>query len=374
MTDKINWIQWLRAIAAIEVILWHSDLVTKHFSSAQIGYTIYNRMGGFGVELFFIISGYIICLTVKKYHSGASFLVNRIVRLTPAYWFFTSLVFLAAWIDPLWRQRSLNYSGDVVLKSLLFFPQQEVPVLALGWSLEHEMVFYVIVALALALTGALAFLRQTVIAVLLAALGVAGFVLGTGLGQRVWDFHVLSPYMIAFAFGWVFRLAETSSASRKAFLYLIPVATLVLLASVPIDRSEQPLLERIASAAVLFLAVGRLGALLERDNAVNRLMARIGDASYSIYLSHWFCLSVIGKVLGRIGLVPEFDVFSRVVATIVAILFGLRFYAHVEYPVDRFLKRSLGLSPRSKAIAARSASVAVPVGALAPVVRDPSIV
>ncbi|WP_158537343.1 acyltransferase family protein [Humitalea rosea] len=370
MTDKINWIQWLRAIAAIEVILWHSDLVTKHFSPALIGSTAYSRFGGFGVELFFIISGYIICLTAKKYQSGALFMMNRIVRLLPAYWFFTLLVFLAVWIEPAWRQHSLSYSSDVILKSLLFFPQQDVPVLALGWSLEHEMIFYLIVALALVVAGAFTFTRQIVVALLLTALGVAGFMLGTGLGQRFWDYHVMSPYMVAFAFGWIFRLADTSAPSRKTLLYLIPMATLLTLASVPIDPSEQPLLERIALAAVLFVAAGSLGAVLERGNIVNRFMARIGDASYSIYLSHWFCLSVIGKVLGRIAPPAEFDVVSRAGAVMVAILFGLAFFDRVERPVDVFLKRALRLGRRP------GSSIALPGAAakLRPIVSDPGII
>src|SRR5215475_10296197 len=89
---KRNDLQWLRALAALEVVVWHSDLATKHFSPASLQTSIYTTLGGVGVELFFILSGYVICMQAPTYKTGAEFMIARIYRLLPLYWIFTSLV------------------------------------------------------------------------------------------------------------------------------------------------------------------------------------------------------------------------------------------------------------------------------------------
>ena len=224
MIKKRNDIQWLRAIAAIEVVLWHSDLVTKHFSAADIDGSLYQRFGGFGVELFFIISGYVICLTAPRHASGGEFMVKRIVRLVPLYWCFTALIFLAAFVNPAWTQGSLDFRPEAIVKSLTFWPQQQMPILALGWSLEHEMLFYGMAAFWLACGGAAWKRGALAVPLILMGLGSLGFFLGTGEAQRIWDLHLASPYMVAFGFGWLFRLAEVATGWRKPVLMVLPPA------------------------------------------------------------------------------------------------------------------------------------------------------
>lgn len=338
---RYNDIQWLRALAAIEVVLWHSDLVTKHFSAADIHGSFYHDFGGFGVELFFIISGYVICLTAPRHASGGGFLLARVARLIPLYWCFTALVFLAAFVNPGWSQGSLDFRPEVIAKSLAFVPQQGVPVMALGWSLEHEMLFYGLAALWLACGGA-GWKRGTwAMPVLLLGLGTLGFFLGTGLAARVWDMHVASPYMLAFGFGWLFRLAEVATGWRKPALLAVPPAVVGLLAAMPIVPEEGPLRLHLAIAVALFLGAWSLRRLLERPGPTNALMGRLGDASYSIYLSHWFVLSIVGKLLGPLDPADAFDALLRLLATLLCLGIGLLIFTHLEAPIDRALKRRI---------------------------------
>ena len=65
MTDRRGDIQWLRAIAALEVVLIHSDLATKHISETSIVGTTYAYFGGIGVEVFFLVSGFIISMVYQ---------------------------------------------------------------------------------------------------------------------------------------------------------------------------------------------------------------------------------------------------------------------------------------------------------------------
>lgn len=341
MQQKRNDIQWLRAIAAIEVVLWHSDLVTKHFSAANIEGSFYQEFGGFGVELFFIISGYVICLTAPRHASGGSFMLARLARLFPLYWCFTALIFLAAFVNPGWSQGSLDFRPEVIVKSLAFWPQQQVPVMALGWSLEHEMLFYGLAALWLAVGGAAWKRGALAMPLVLMGLGTLGFFLGTGLAERIWDLHLASPYMVAFGFGWLFRLAEVATGWRKPAFLAVPPALLAVLAGLPIVPEERPLLLHLAIAVALFLGACCLRRLLERPGPTNELMGRVGDASYSIYLSHWFVLSIAGKLLGPLNPPDAFDALLRLVATLLCMGIGLVIFTRFEGPIDRALKRRI---------------------------------
>jgi exopolysaccharide production protein ExoZ len=112
-------------------------------------------IGGIGVEPFFIVSGYVMCLRVPKYTSGLAFLKARVVRIMPMYWIFTSLVVAVYFIYPQWRLNSLTLSTEAFVLSYLILPQRAYPILGVGRSLEHEMIFYASLAVLMLTCGAL---------------------------------------------------------------------------------------------------------------------------------------------------------------------------------------------------------------------------
>src|SRR3954471_7672882 len=123
-------IGWLRAIAATEVCIWHSDLVAKHFSSYSLqSSALYAPIGGIGVELFFILSGYVICMRASSYRSGGGFLISRVLRLYPLYWLFTSAVAVAFLANDGWHLNGFEPSTERFLQSYLILPQVEYPIL-----------------------------------------------------------------------------------------------------------------------------------------------------------------------------------------------------------------------------------------------------
>ncbi len=216
-----------------------------------------------------------------------------------------------------------------------------MPILALGWSLEHEMLFYGMAAFWLACGGAAWKRGALAMPLILMGLGSLGFFLGTGEAQRIWDLHLASPYMVAFGFGWLFRLAEVATGWRKPVLMVLPPAVVGLLAGLPIVAEEKQLLIRLTVAVVLFLGAWCLRRLLERPGPTNDLMGRVGDASYSIYLSHWFVLSILGKLLGILNPPDAFDALLRLLVTLLCIGIGLVIFTRFEAPIDRALKRRI---------------------------------
>src|SRR6185437_14170487 len=131
-------IQALRAIAALLVVFVHLAVPVAALGVAPFG--------AGGVDLFFVISGFImVYTTVGRPISGAEFLGRRIVRIVPLYWLLTLAVFGIALIAPTLLQFTTASWGQL-LKSLFFIPFAKAngdvqPVLFLGWTLNYEMFF-----------------------------------------------------------------------------------------------------------------------------------------------------------------------------------------------------------------------------------------
>jgi peptidoglycan/LPS O-acetylase OafA/YrhL len=94
----------------------------------------------------------------------------------------------------------------------------------------------------------------------------------------------------------------------------------------------------MAVAAGVFVVTYALRSVLQRDVFINRAASAVADASYSLYLSHWFVLSGLGKLLGALHISPAFDLPARVVGIAAAIAFALACFRLVEGPLDRFLR------------------------------------
>ena len=331
-------LQWLRAIAAIEVVLCHSDLVTKHFSNSLLSLTGYPEIGGLGVEIFFVLSGYLMATRIASYRDGWTFIKARCLRLVPMYWIFTSLVLLAIAINPSWRLNGVSTTPSVVIRSYLILPQDGFPVLGVGWSLEHEMIFYALIGLSLLIWYPKQQPREA-FAWLLALLGWTGAALNIDPGGGSWFTHPLSVLMITFAFGWLYRcleLVKFSGGTWKIGMFLL-ITVLVF------QFADAPNANKITRAMI---AIGLFVAFVElwrspsgrQEGTAPRVFAAIGDASYSIYLSHWFILSLIGKGLGAVGLAAWAAVPIRLAAIGVCVAIGYTFYLCLERPLDRWVR------------------------------------
>ncbi len=170
---KLNSIQILRAIAALVVVVYHiraiealtiaqSGLVSPATGLAEPGLVSGLWANGFiGVDLFFVISGFIMVYVTRDTGTGLrqarSFLFARIGRIYPVWWLFASVIaiyFTIAYGAPVdIKQAAASQQQPIshLLKSYLLVPQPVFPVLGVGWTLVHEMYFYIVFAGALLL-------------------------------------------------------------------------------------------------------------------------------------------------------------------------------------------------------------------------------
>src|ERR1051325_7145567 len=176
VTDEFFSVQYLRGIAAVAVVYFHTKLIMAGFS-----WPLGRPFGAGGVDLFFVISGFIMMVTTSaKSQSPWGFFLKRIIRVVPLYWGATlAAVALFLLVPAAFQKQTMSLSH--VLLSLLFIPHHvggeigAAPFFKIGWTLNFEMFFYLVFGLTLLLRSA--WQRLLAIAMLFTSLTIAGAVI-----------------------------------------------------------------------------------------------------------------------------------------------------------------------------------------------------
>lgn len=151
---QIQNLQALRAFAALNVVLFYIIGVANNYGYSVNALEVLSEWGSNGVDLFFVISGFIMVnIQNIKNKSPVSFIYDRLIRIAPTYWMLTLMFVLLAFITPSKLMVSQNPTIFEILQSLSFTSQllsNKYPVLYVGWTIEIEMLFYVIFAISLA--------------------------------------------------------------------------------------------------------------------------------------------------------------------------------------------------------------------------------
>jgi len=301
MIQRLYSVQALRGLAACLVVVSHLGAVETKYAGDPVlpAATI---LGFSGVDLFFAISGFIMVYVTQgrlgSLTRSGSFLFSRVTRIYPLYWL-VSAALIVVWLRyPDMVFASATGSPDV-LKSLLLWPESRPPLLAVGWTLIHELYFYFVFAAlvalpARALPGALAIWGAGV------ALGAA---LGLGGASPVLAivFHPLTFEFLAGAIaGMIFtRLTPGRAIANAAaligaggFIAALIASQLYWPGSFP-DGWARAGLFAGPCALLVFGAAG-----LERAGAWRPAVAlsRLGDWSYALYLTHVVTLSALGRL------------------------------------------------------------------------------
>jgi peptidoglycan/LPS O-acetylase OafA/YrhL len=311
----------LRGVAVLMVLLYHyTTRFAELFPHAPIPFTF--PAGEFGVELFFVISGFVITMTLDRSKTASDFLVARFSRLYPAYWtgvLLTSAVLALAggpFDAPSAHQVGFNLT---MLQEFFHVPSVD----GVYWTLEVELLFYAL-ALAVFTTGFMRRLEKPLLAWLLLAAVFA---------SPLWHSYVddlpfagaLARLLILqfapfFAMGVVFHRIYRHEGSRAWNYGLIGFALAIVLSSAP------PYMALVTLAAcVLFcmLVRGGLGFLRLRP------LVFLGTISYSLYLVHQrIGHTVMAKLLDD-GMTPA---FGMIVAAALSLALATALTFLVERP------------------------------------------
>lgn len=348
--DTLHRLQYLRALAAVTVVLSHGliklDRICEINGWPPLGLSI---DGTFGVDVFFVISGFLMCTTAAGEFGapGATgrFLLRRILRIVPLYWLFI-LVEVA-----LRLARPEAAGGPIgpteIVLSLAFIPYGMEsgifrPVVGLGWSLDYEMLFYAIFAAGLLLRRDLGLV---VIALALALLVGLGVVLRpSGTIAAAWTAPILLEFGLGMVLGRLYleaRRRGLSLAIPAPFaiaVAIVVVENLVLPASDLDALGWRPLHWALASLIVAVNAFARPDRAAEASPA-GRLLRALGDSSYSLYLSHPVILTVTARIWITLGFGPASLPAYYVLAVLACLFGGWLVHLRVEKPM---LSRLMG--------------------------------
>jgi len=326
-------IQYLRGIAALMVVWFHSveqvPGVSPYFAAG---------FGNSGVDLFFVISGFImLATTLNDAPAPLEFMRRRIVRVVPLYWLLTlAMVALAMCVPGLFR--TLIVAPWTLVESLLFiphfsesFPNMVWPLLVPGWTLNFEMFFYAVFACSLILPGRI---RLPVLAVVFGTLVGIGMTLGPfdSAAARVY----FSPLLLEFVAG---AAIATWRGRRGPMLATLPSTLLLVLGfGLLAYRNMPPLGAFTQMVGAAMMVVGALSPGLSNWHC--KPLRALGDSSYSLYLTHLFTLGLLRIVWARF--IPPIQ--SRLeaatylaVALAAASLVGWLAFRLVETPVLHWL-------------------------------------
>lgn len=322
--DRLDSIQLLRALAATAVVVFHIPLF---------------RNGAWGVDIFFVISGFIIALVTEK--SSRHFLAKRVIRVVPLYWLGTFGVFGVALLLPnLLDNTTADLAG--LIQSLLFIPylkgEYVQPLLYLGWTLNFEMFFYALFALAMAISH-----RHRLIiasAMLLGLVLLGKLVAFDAVIPAFYTSEILAEFVLGMACHALYKRTgqwRANGPSGRARGLLIGTG-LLCLACLPFSEALEPALGRTGCwgvpAALAFLALvhGLSGVTLPRG------LVLLGDASYSLYLFHPYVLKTFNKIFhiyDAPGVLPYLLAPTAIVACHLAAI-GL--YRLLEQPLTHWLR------------------------------------
>lgn len=343
--NKIEFIQSLRGIAALCVVLYHGSYWTGKW--AETTKEIFFAAGYFGVSLFFVISGFIMVITTKKYDGSLSyvktFMIKRFMRIWPAYFIATVVSFIllagASWFANL---DNLIY----LARSMLFMPSGTAPaptfgtpVLSVGWTLTYEMIFYVFFAISM-LAGKLRWLAFYSCTALF-LIGIPTYISGDFSTTPTFDYGfrsillglITSPIIWMFVSGVVIGQIYTSRIRIKnetfCWMMVLFSVTFTIAQYVSGSRIGHGIFEWGTSIVPLMLCLTIASKTIHIK--IPKYLVYLGDISFSLYLMHVLMQGVTLHFLVYIGLGGFAQgISSLIMTTLMSIIAAGIFYKYVE--------------------------------------------
>jgi exopolysaccharide production protein ExoZ len=346
--SKLLYIQILRACAALAVAVHHAQFDASAVA-ARLGwqYQPFEHMPwAAGVDIFFVISGFIIVYSSQKLFrtsgAGRVFLARRLGRIVPLYWAATTLYLAVALVLPGVVNSEVLEPG-FVLGSYLFVPLARPdglvqPLYSLGWTLNYEIYFYLLFAGALSLP-----MQRSVLVLISAMLGAVavGKIVELPLPLSFWT----NPIVLEFAFGMALGLMKAEgfvlSRGLRGALATAGLSLLVVWAHADMSR-----VLAYGFPAVLLVAAAGLG--MDRvmpETWFVRIGSALGDASYALYLIHPFSIRAGREIVIRSGFGTVIGGWGYIMLVLAgAVLASLLIFRWYERPLTDWIRQRLELT------------------------------
>ncbi len=342
-------VQVMRGVAALMVVVFH---ILTQFSSL-IGPIVLEvgRVLQAGVDVFFVISGFImwhIC-SLKKLTPG-KFIMSRLIRILPLYWLVTTVIAVLGFAKPTLLNNE-PMDGMHLLGSYMFLPiprqsnGQLWPLVMQGWTLNYEMLFYAIFAIAILFRPKISLLF---VAASFALIHGLTWVLPTTAQHSFYGNSILFEFLLGIGLAYVYNMGVRLPRVAGFSLLAVGVLLLMLTALLP----DVLRFFKWGIPALMIVAGLVLQQPLPKSRSIT-VMAAIGDASYSIYLLHFMLVHFANGVFFRLSGMFDSAVGTALVFVttfmfflLLSILVGYAMFLAFERPVTWYLRRLFFAQPQ----------------------------
>ncbi|THJ35670.1 acyltransferase [Lampropedia aestuarii] len=354
---KIELIECIRGIAALAVVLCHTRYYVKDLPSGYIAEALFYP-GAMGVDIFFIISGFIITHTTINSPGGTnsalSFITKRIIRVWPSYTLATLAFLIILYNGFSFFSTSENIKSFI--KSIFFLPVDVsnspfyfgMP-FGIAWTLIFEFYFYSIFAISL-LFGRFRYLALaswiTVSLILIPlyrnnfsfdafnqAASIKYPYISVMTSPMVWEF--IAGIIIALIYHSTIRIKSTVVLYNIVFLSF-GLALWAFSSGLSWNHGPAnwgwPLI-------ILFLSL--IFLIKEVDIKTPAALVWMGKISFSLYLTHMIVLTITQRLMTSLGS-SFYNSWSHIViATTLSITFAALWYYHIETPSSKLMQKFL---------------------------------
>tara|TARA_Y100001970_G_scaffold293589_1_gene441417 strand:- start:2168 stop:3157 length:990 start_codon:yes stop_codon:yes gene_type:complete len=279
LPNKLENIQVLRFIAAFSVMMVHLPIF---------------GFGGWGVDIFFVISGFIMMYITET--ENKFFIIKRFIRIIPLYWILTIGVFIISFLKPeLLNNTTANI--EHLFKSLFFIPFDKngtghFPILFLGWTLNYEIIFYLIFAVSLLL-----FRKYRLI--ICSTLILLFYLINNFFSD---NFFISQTYsntiMFEFIYGMIIYELWKKYRNKSSINNLYKISYIVVFAGIIFYLQSLQGLPRLIRWGIPAAFLCIFFILLIENFKFPKIFVTLGDASYSLYLIHPYIIQFFYKITG----------------------------------------------------------------------------
>lgn len=323
--QPIDGIQVLRAVAAIMVVVFHA-----RYSVPGGAHAVPTFLSS-GVDIFFVISGYVMTLTTPATSTSETaclFIRKRIARIVPLYWL------ALAWTA---RRGPIDLN---LLKDFLFIPRWDAvypgainPIVQQGWTLNYEMLFYVAFAASI-LFGRW---RIPVLIGFLAVLSMCYFLPVDGIYHQFY----CNDIILEFGEGVVLQKLTSKHYPKWRRAYFASLMALGFTAiAFGFGHSPRFITQGVPATLIVWSSIGLCEGWLR-----SKAWRVLGDSSYAIYLFHWASMGALKPLVALAAGGYLYPLIAAISAF--AVISGIAVHLVIEKRLIFFAKKILGLESQS---------------------------
>ncbi|MEI4802972.1 acyltransferase [Bacillus sp. FJAT-51639] len=328
---RLNLVQASRAIVPLLVLMFHMSFVAdEHFNYNFLNLTKLERVGG--ADYFFVLTGFMIFYVYFKDIGNKEkfrpFLIKRFIGIYPFYWIVTFIVCVFFFFIPI----GYGYSQSIktILGSLSLFPWQEEPIIYSAWSLRHNILFYLIFSCLILSKGKM-----------------FKYLIGLWIMLILfiyWKDIEVSNYLISFMFDKInlnfilgcccaYISMNFPIKHGKLFVTLGILGYIFTWITVLYDLMKLDTNIMYAISA-MFLILGLVSFDMNKKIRIPKIFNYLGNASFSIYLTHPPFLGLIAIIINKSGIHDLIgNLLSTLLCIVIAMIMGCLAHSFIEKPL-----------------------------------------